>query len=707
MCGIFAYLNYNTPVSRKQISEVLINGLRRLEYRGYDSAGIAIDEDCVKASGGSDKENASSANVLVVRNPGKVEELSRVVKAMLEGKHDDPIFETHVGIAHTRWATHGKPSEQNAHPQSSDSTNAFTVVHNGIITNFKDLRSLLERKGFVFETETDTEVIPKLMLHLYRRNSSLTFEQLVELTIRELDGSFALACKSRYYPGEIVATRRGSPLLLGIKSQHKLTMDQIPVSYPTKDRWGSKCFTDLAGGDEEDAYFLSHRPTTPQQNPDYHLSAQSDKKDIEFFLSSDASAVVEHTDRVIYLEDNDIAAVRAGTLSIHRITKTANEPSVRDIVTLHLEIKEIMKGSYDYFMQKEIFEQPDSILNTMRGRVNFNDMTVVLGGIKNNLVDIKRSRRLMFIGCGTSYNAAVAVRELVEELTELPVMVELASDFLDRLTPVFRDDVCIFISQSGETADTLLALRYCLKRGAMTLGITNTAGSTLSRETDCGIHMNAGPEIGVASTKAYTSQIIAMVMFALVLSADRISLQERRKEIIEALSRLPEQVDSILHKDDEIVKIAEDMVNARSILVLGRGYHYATCLEGALKLKELTYIHAEGIVSGELKHGPLAMIDAEMRIIMVVTKDRLYEKVLNALHEVHSRQGSPVLITNEDVAPHLKKLAKRTFEIPHTVDCLQSILAVIPLQLLAFHVARMKGLDVDCPRNLAKSVTVE
>ncbi|KAL5104311.1 Glutamine--fructose-6-phosphate aminotransferase isomerizing 1 [Taenia crassiceps] len=689
MCGIFAYLNYNTPVSRKQISDILINGLRRLEYRGYDSAGIAIDESPVESGVDSDKENVDSANVLVIRKPGKVEELNKAVTAILGEKNGNPVFNSHVGIAHTRWATHGKPNVQNSHPQSSDSSNTFTVVHNGIITNFKALRSLLERKGIVFETETDTEVIPKLMLHLFELNPNLSFEQLVELTVRELDGSFALACKSRYFPGEIVATRRGSPLLLGIKSKHKLTMDQIPVSYPAKDRWGSKYLSDLAGGDEEDSFFETHRPTTPQLNPDYHLSAQSKMKDIEFFISSDPSAIVEHTDRVIYLEDNDIAAVREGTLSIHRITKTANEPSVRDVVTLRLEIKEIMKGSYEYFMQKEIFEQPESILNTMRGRVNFNDMTVVLGGIKNNLVDIKRSRRLMLIGCGTSYHAAIAVRELIEELAELPVTVELASDFLDRRTLVFRDDVCVFISQSGETADTLLALRYCLKRGAMALGITNMAGSTLSRETNCGIHMNAGPEIGVASTKAYTSQIIAMVMFALVLSADRISLQERRKEIIEALSRLPEQVDSILRKDDAIVKIAEDMVHARSILVLGRGYHYATCLEGALKLKELTYIHAEGVVSGELKHGPLAMIDADMPIIMIVTKDRLHEKVLNALHEVHSRHGNPVLIANEDTDPQLKELSKAIFE------------------LLSFHVAQMKGLDVDCPRNLAKSVTVE
>ncbi|VDO08179.1 unnamed protein product [Rodentolepis nana] len=706
MCGIFAYLNYKTPVTRNQISDILINGLRRLEYRGYDSAGIAIDENCPDCNGDSVKDKCDATEVLVIRRPGKVEELSKAVNRVLNERRDNPIFNTHVGIAHTRWATHGKPNESNAHPQSSDKTHAFTVVHNGIITNFKDLRSVLERKGIKFETDTDTEVIPKLMLHLYELKGGfrkITFEQLVEETIREIDGSFALACKSRFYPGEVVATRRGSPLLLGIKSRHMLTMDQIPISYPSKDRWGSQYMMEMAGGDEGDEGI---NPVS-QSNPDYHLSAQSEERDIEFFISSDPSAIVEHTDRVIYLEDNDIAAVREGTLSIHRINKKKNEPSVRDVVTLRLEIKEIMKGSYDYFMQKEIFEQPESILNTMRGRVNFSDAMVVLGGIKNHLVDIKRSRRLMFIGCGTSYNAAIAVRELVEELTELPVMVELASDFLDRRTPVFRDDVCIFISQSGETADTLLALRYCLKRGTLSLGITNTAGSTLSRETHCGIHMNAGPEIGVASTKAYTSQIIAMVMFALVLSADRISFQERRKEIVEALSRLPEQVDSILRKEEAIVEIAKDFVDAKSILVLGRGYNFATCLEGALKLKELTYIHAEGIMSGEMKHGPLAMVDADMRVIMIVMKDRLYEKVLNALHEVHSRHGNPILITNENPDSHLKELSKEIIEIPKTVDCLQSILAVVPLQLLSFHVARLKGLDVDCPRNLAKSVTVE
>jgi len=710
MCGIFAYLNYQTPCSRKQIADILINGLRRLEYRGYDSAGIAINDWCPDCQEG---DIANPESTLVIRRSGKVEELNKAVQQILGGKSDDPIFHTHIGIAHTRWATHGKPNETNAHPQSSDKTHSFTVVHNGIITNYKAVREILERKGVVFETETDTEVIPKLMLHVYQQNVNHSFQKIVELAIRELEGSFALACKSRLFPGEVVATRRGSPLLIGIKSKHKLTMDHLPICYPPKERWGSRCFFDdwpEESGDGE----ISESPKKAQTavNPpnvadlEYRLSGQPNHTEIEFFVSSDTSAVVEHTDRVIYMEDNDIAAIKNGTLVIHRITKTDNEQTSRDIITLQLELKEIMKGNYDYFMQKEIFEQPESILNTMRGRVNFNDLTVTLGGLKNHLVDIMRSRRLIFIGCGTSYNSVIAVRSLTEELTELPVMVELASDFLDRRTPVFRDDVCIFISQSGETADTLLALRYCLKRGVLTLGITNTVGSTLSRETHCGIHMNAGPEIGVASTKAYTSQIVALVMFALVLSQDRISLKARRQTIIEGLNRLPDQVNEILVKNDEIAAVAKDLEMAKSILVLGRGYNFATCLEGALKLKELTYIHAEGIMSGELKHGPLALVDTEMRVIMVITRDSLYDKSLNALHEVHSRQGKPVLICS---APdeHVKDLCKAIIEIPTTVDCLQSILAVVPLQLLSFHIALAKGLDIDCPRNLAKSVTVE
>uniref|UniRef100_A0A0X3PHR9 glutamine--fructose-6-phosphate transaminase (isomerizing) n=1 Tax=Schistocephalus solidus TaxID=70667 RepID=A0A0X3PHR9_SCHSO len=700
MCGIFAYLNYETPVSRKRIAEILLNGLKRLEYRGYDSAGISIDKCCPNCA-----EAAKDNFVLNVKRKGKVVELEKAIKDCLGGETDDPILTTHAGIAHTRWATHGVPSEVNAHPLSSDKTSAFVVVHNGIITNYKDLRSILERKGAVFETETDTEVIPILMKHIYDNRSNgekLSFQQLVELVVRELDGSFALACKSRYFPGEFVATRRGSPLLIGIKSAHKLTMDQIPISYPSKERWGSRYFGEFVASGGDDV------PTTPESPlpQTYHLCGEEGHRDLEFFISSDASAVVEHTDRVIYLEDNDIAAVRDGTLFIHRMMKKANEQTVREIVTLRMELNEIMKGNYDYFMQKEIFEQPDSILNTMRGRVNFDKYSVVLGGIKDHLVDICRSRRLIFIGCGTSYNSAIATRQLMEELTELPVMVELASDFLDRRTPVFRDDVCIFISQSGETADTLLALRYCLSRGVFSLGITNTVGSTLSRETHCGIHMNAGPEIGVASTKAYTSQIIALVMFALVLSEDRISLLERRKSIIDGLCHLPDRVHEILAKEEEIIQLAKELTKAKSIIVLGRGYNFSTCLEGALKLKELTYIHAEGIVTGELKHGPLAMVDAETQVIMVLTRDRLYQKTLNALHEVSSRQGQPILICNESDV-HATDLSRRNFVIPETVDCLQSILAIIPLQLLAFHIAVLKGLDVDCPRNLAKSVTVE
>ncbi|CAH8608963.1 unnamed protein product [Heterobilharzia americana] len=332
--------------------------------------------------------------------------------------------------------------------------------------------------------------------------------------------------------------------------------------------------------------------------------------------------------------------------------------------------------------------------------------TVKLGGLAEHLSAIRRCRRLIFIGCGTSYHSAVATRALIEEMSELPVMVELASDLLDRKTPIFRDDVCVFISQSGETADTLLAMRYCIKRGALAVGITNTVGSSISRESHCGVHINAGPEIGVASTKAYTSQLIALVMFALVLSEDRISLQPKRIAIIEALSKLSDQIRSILKLDSSLQELAKKIYMKKSILVMGRGYNYATCLEGALKLKELTYMHAEGIMSGELKHGPLAMIDSETTIIMIITRDRLFKKTMNALSEIRARKGHPIVICSEGDSQVMAE-ASYAIQIPETADCLQSVLAVIPLQLISFHIAVERGLDVDCPRNLAKSVTVE
>jgi glutamine---fructose-6-phosphate transaminase (isomerizing) len=400
---------------------------------------------------------------------------------------------------------------------------------------------------------------------------------------------------------------------------------------------------------------------------------------------------------VIFLEDDDVAVVKNGCLSIHRIKRgnEVNEKAHREIQEIILELQQIMKGSYKYYMQKEIFEQPESVVNTMRGRVNHDQLKVTLGGIKDYVTEIKRCRRLMFIACGTSYHSAMATRQLLEELSELPVMVETASDFLDRTTPVFRDDVCVFISQSGETADTILALRYCKQRGALIVGITNTVGSSISRESHCGIHINAGPEIGVASTKAYTSQYIALVMLSLVMSEDSISKKGRYEQIIKGLQDLPQHISKILQMDKQIEKIAEDLYKEKSLLIMGRGFQFATCLEGALKVKELTYMHSEGILSGELKHGPLAMVDDSMPIIMLIMDDHVKSKCMNAFQQVNARGGQPVIICNEGDAD-VSLYGQRTIQIPKTVDCLQGILSVIPLQLLSFHIAVLRGYDVSC-----------
>ncbi|XP_073816042.1 glutamine:fructose-6-phosphate aminotransferase 2 [Musca autumnalis] len=680
MCGIFAYLNYLTPKTRHEVLDLLVNGLKRLEYRGYDSTGVAIDAP------------GEHSDILMVKRSGKVKVLEDAIHELCSSEDYMEPLRTHVGIAHTRWATHGAPSELNSHPQRSDLDNSFVVVHNGIITNYKDVKTLLEKRGYVFESDTDTEVIAKLVHHLWTQHPSYTFRELVEQTIQQLEGAFAVAFKSRHFPGECVASRRGSPLLVGIKTKTRLATDHIPILYAKEHRphghSGIQSMLPVARTE-------SHSEFMPL-----------DDTEVEYFFASDASAIIEHTNRVIYLEDDDVAAVKDGALSIHRLKRSLDDAHAREITTLKTEIQQIMKGNYDYFMLKEIYEQPESVVNTMRGRVRFDTQDVVLGGIKEYIPEIRRCRRLMLIGCGTSYHSAVATRQLLEELTELPVMVELASDFLDRNTPIFRDDVCFFISQSGETADTLLALRYCKQRGALIVGITNTVGSSIGRESHCGVHINAGPEIGVASTKAYTSQFISLVMFALVMSDDRLSLQPRRQEIIKGLSNLADQIRKVLELDSKISELAKELYLHKSLLIMGRGYNFATCLEGALKVKELTYMHSEGILAGELKHGPLALVDDEMPVLMIVLRDPVYTKCMNALQQVTSRKGRPIIICEEG-DEETKAFSSRSLEIPRTVDCLQGILTVIPMQLLSYHIAVLRGCDVDCPRNLAKSVTVE
>ncbi|XP_041121857.1 glutamine--fructose-6-phosphate aminotransferase [isomerizing] 2-like isoform X1 [Polyodon spathula] len=711
MCGIFAYLNYRVPRTRKEIFETLVKGLQRLEYRGYDSAGVAVD---------GPNSNEKTSSICLVKKKGKVkaldEELYKQDTMDLEEELD-----THFGIAHTRWATHGVPSAVNSHPHRSDKNNEFVVIHNGIITNYKELKKYLQTKGYEFESETDTEVIPKLIKYVFDNWESeyVSFSSLVERVIQQLEGAFALVFKSIHYPGEAIATRRGSPLLIGVRSKSDLSTEEIPITY--NNTFPKSVFSDIplkvydAAGSQESGASIGHfkhenneKDANRKQRLDSLtcLYSVGDLKAVEYYFASDASAIIEHTNKVIYLEDDDIAAVGEGKLSIHRINRLAGDDPSRAIQTLQMEMQQIMKGNFKAFMQKEIFEQPESVVNTMRGRVCFENNTVILGGLKDHLKEIKRCRRLIVIGCGTSFHAAVATRQILEELTELPVMVELASDFLDRNTPVFRDDVCFFISQSGETADTLMALRYCKDRGALTVGVTNTVGSSICRETSCGIHINAGPEIGVASTKAYTSQFVALVMFGLMMSEDRISLQKRRLEIISSLQALPGQIKAVLALDSKIKELADELYKQRSLLVMGRGFNYATCLEGALKIKEITYMHSEGILAGELKHGPLALIDKHMPVIMIIVRDACYSKCQNALQQVIARQGCPIIICSED-DPESMKNAYKTIEIPHTVDCLQGILSVIPLQLMSFHLAVLRGYDVDCPRNLAKSVTVE
>lgn len=705
MCGIFAYLNYQKIQKREEILRCLINGLKRLEYRGYDSAGIAVDS----GNDNQTRENGDgdSRKIEIIKETGKVKRLEELTFSS-ENLNMQTEFDTHVGIAHTRWATHGVPCRVNSHPQRSKDTNEFVVVHNGIITNYKDIKYFLEENGYPFESETDTECIAKLVQYVYDNrleSDDLSFGQIVEQAVSQLEGAFACVFKSSNFPGEVIAARKGSPLLIGIKTESSLP-DDLPITFKSganlEQQKGLAGLSQMRKRIPSQQRIDSVKSNT--QSGDVSLFLGQDS--VEYFFASDASAIIEHTNRVLFLEDDDIAFVRDGNLSLHRCKKDNQNHTGRAIQKLAMQLENIMKGQYECFMQKEIMEQPESVVNTMRGRVDFENQKVILGGLSDHIEDIRRCRRIIMIACGTSYHSCIATRQLIEELSEVPVMVELASDFLDRRTPIFRDDVCFFISQSGETADTLMALRYCKKRGALLVGITNVVGSSISRETHCGVHVNAGPEIGVASTKAYTSQFLALVMFAMTMAEDRVSKRDRYYEILEGLRTLPQKIKEVLKLDGQIAELSEELKHKKSVLVMGRGFNFATCLEGALKIKEITYLHSEGIMSGELKHGPLALIDDQMPVVMILMKDKVYAKCQNALQQVKARHGRPILLCEPDDTESMQ-FADQVLPIPHTVDCLSGILTVIPLQLMSFHIARLKGLDVDCPRNLAKSVTVE
>lgn len=508
------------------------------------------------------------------------------LKVLIESENPDmkKVFDSHVGIAHTRWATHGPPSKVNCHPHRSDPDWQFSVVHNGIITNYKDIRTLLESKGFIFESDTDTECIAKLAKCLYDAQPEISFTDLAKLVIRELEGAFGLLLKSVHYPGEAIAARKGSPLVIGIRTKKEMKLDFVDGAAPRsvvkaeaatqnvaiKRLHGKKL--SLSNGTD------LHRSDTRSLFPDGEAPIPS-----EYFISSDPSAIVEHTKKVLYLEDEDVAHICDGKMTIHRLNNATGAGSQvsREFQMLELELQEIMKGKFDHFMQKEIFEQPESILNTMAGRLNVEKKTVTLGGLAQFLPTIRRCRRLIFIACGTSYHSCMAVRGIFEELTEMPVSVELASDFLDRKAPIFRDDTCIFVSQSGETADSLMALRHALDHGALTVGFVNVVGSSISMLTHCGVHLNAGPEIGVASTKAYTSQLVALIMFALSLSEDRASKTKRRNDIIDGLSKISAQFKQILKQSGEIKAMCQEMFkDQKSLLIVGRGNQFATALEG-------------------------------------------------------------------------------------------------------------------------------
>ena len=611
MCGIVGY------IGEKQAENILMTGLKRLEYRGYDSAGVAI---------------VNNDTLHMQKREGKVNEL--------ESALDSAPIEGTVGIGHTRWATHGPPSDRNAHPHVS-SDGDFALVHNGIIENYGVLRKRLKEKGYTFQSDTDTEVLVYLIEEV-KKEAGLALPEAVRQALTQVIGTYGIAVVSASDPDLLIAARKGSPLLIGVG-------------------------------------------------------------DGEYFLGSDAAPLVEHTRQVVYLSDGEIVTIRRAGYQVRTIE---NVPMEKEVHELEWTLGEIEKGGYEHFMQKEIMEQPTALEDAMRGRVLPDDNKIVLGGLHDVMDDLRDADRVIIAACGTSWHSALVGEYLIEHFARTPVEVEYASEFRYR-NPILRDgDVVLVISQSGETADTLAAVREAQRQGVLCLGICNVVGSTIARETDAGVYLHAGPEIGVASTKAFTAQVIVLAMIALKMAEDRTLSHAEFADAVHALASIPDKVRTTLEMDGQIEKMANIYRYSSNFLYLGRGFNFPVALEGALKLKEISYIHAEGYPAAEMKHGPIALIDRFMPVVFIALKDSTYDKVVSNIEEVSARDGSVIAITDEGNGD-LDELCEYVLRIPQTQEFLSPLLAVVPLQLLSYHIAVMRGCDVDQPRNLAKSVTVE
>ena len=611
MCGIVAY------VGHREACPIIIKGLKRLEYRGYDSAGVAL----------------MNGSLSVFKKKGKVADLENFIS--------DKDTHGNIGMGHTRWATHGEPNDVNAHPHYSSSKN-IAIIHNGIIENYATLKQLLIEKGHTFQSETDSEVFINLIEDI-RTNNHCTLEEAVRLALHEVVGAYAIVVLCKDSPNQLVAARKGSPLVVGIGEG-------------------------------------------------------------EFFLASDATPIIEYTKEVVYLNDYELALIKDGVLEIRTKEDVKQTPYVQ---RLEMALESIEKGGYEHFMLKEIYEQPRSILDSMRGRMIAESNHLMMGGIREFENKFVNADRIIIVACGTSWHAGLVAEYLLEDLARIPVEVEYASEFRYRNPILSERDIVIAISQSGETADTLAALELAKSKGATIFGICNVVGSSIARATDAGAYTHAGPEIGVASTKAFTAQVTVLTLIAMIIGSKRGTLETTKlHELMVELENIPAKVEKALQLNDQIIEISETFKDATNFLYLGRGYNFPVALEGALKLKEISYIHAEGYPAAEMKHGPIALIDAQMPVVVIATKDSSYEKIVSNVQEVRARKGRVIAIVTEGDTI-IPAMADYVIEIPETSEQLVPLLSVIPLQLLSYHIAVMRGCNVDQPRNLAKSVTVE